>query len=90
MVISAPFEFWTGLGWYFYELGLVLEANLESVQALWVWRAGCGHRGDVSACLAQACNAAGVPRLVTGPALVLPGLSGNAANATSRAEKDAF
>lgn len=92
MVISSPFEFWTGLELvcYFYGLGLVLEMNLEFVQALWLWSNGCRHRGDVSACLAQACNAAGVPHLVTIPALVLPSLSGNTENTTSRDKKDVF
>lgn len=92
MVISSPFEFWTGLEliWYFYKLGLILEMNLETVQTLWVWRTGCSHGGDVSACLAQACITAGVPRLVTVPALVLPSPSGNTENATSRDNKDAF
>lgn len=92
MVVSSPFEFWTVLElvWYFYGLGLVLEVNLEFVQTLWVWRTGCRHRGDVSACLAQACNTAGMPQLVTVLALVLPSLSGNTENATSRGKKDAF
>lgn len=92
MVVSSPLEFWTGLEliWYFYKLGLVLEMNLETLQTLWVWRTGFSRRGDVSACLAQACITAGVPHLVTVPALVLPSPSRNTENATGRDNKDAF
>lgn len=45
---------------------------------------------EVSACLARACSIAGVPHLVTVPALVLPSLSGNTKNTTNRAKKDVF
>lgn len=89
MVISS-FEFWACLElvWYPYALGLVLEVNPEFVRMLWVWRTGCRHQGDVSACLARACSITGVPHLVTVPAPVLPSLSGNTKNTTSRCKKD--
>lgn len=92
MIISSPLEFGTGLEliWYFYKLGLVLEMNLETLQTLWVWRTGSSQQGDVSACLAQTCITAGVPHLVTVPALALPSPSGSTENATSRDNKDAF